>query len=48
LIASSPTKAKHGLDDNGQTVETFKQRRARRRSGIWTEIIESSQAPPPT
>ena len=41
-------KAKHGLDDNGQTVETLKQRRARGRSGTWTEIIESSQAPPPT
>jgi hypothetical protein len=41
-------KAKHGLDDNGQTVETLKQRRARRRSGTWAEITESGPAPPPT
>jgi hypothetical protein len=41
-------RAKHGLDDSGQVVESPKQRRARRRSGTWTEIVESSQAPPPT
>ncbi|MEA2587370.1 MAG: hypothetical protein QOH66_297, partial [Actinomycetota bacterium] len=40
-------KAKHGLDDNGQAVPTPKQTRARRRSGTWTEVIETSQAPPP-
>ncbi|MCW3042763.1 MAG: hypothetical protein JWL57_921 [Actinobacteria bacterium] len=39
-------KAKHGLDDNGQAVPTPKQTRARRRSGAWTEVIETSQAPP--
>jgi hypothetical protein len=36
-------KAKHGLDDNGQAVPTPKQTRARRRSGTWTEVIETSQ-----
>jgi hypothetical protein len=44
-------KAKHGLDDNGQAVQavpTPRQTRARRRSGTWTEVIETSQAPPPT
>ena len=41
-------KAKHGLDDNARTVERPKQRRARRRSGTWTEIVESGPAPPPT
>jgi hypothetical protein len=35
-------KAKHGLDDNGQAVERPKQSRARRRSGTWTEVAESS------
>jgi len=41
-------KAKHGLDADGQVVEKPKPRRARRRSGMWSEIVESSQAPPPT
>ena len=41
-------KAKHGLDDNGQVVEKPKRQRARRRSGAWTEIVESGPAPPPT
>jgi hypothetical protein len=41
-------KAKQGLDDNGLVVEQPRQRRARRRSGTWTEVIESSQTPPPT
>jgi hypothetical protein len=41
-------KAKHGLDDDAQVVERPKQRRARRRTGVWSEIVESSQAPPPT
>ena len=41
-------KAKHGLDDDAQVVERPRQRRARRRSGTWAEIVESSQAPPPT
>ena len=41
-------KAKHGLDADGQVVENPKPRRARRRSGTWSEIVESSQAPPPT
>jgi hypothetical protein len=41
-------KAKHGLDADGQVVEKPKPRRARRRSGVWSEIIEGSQAPPPT
>jgi hypothetical protein len=36
------------LDDNGQDVPTPKKTRARRRSGTWTEVIETSQAPPPT
>ena len=40
-------KAKHGLDDDAQVVERPKQRRARRRSGTWTEIIESGPAPRP-
>jgi hypothetical protein len=41
-------KAKHSLDDNGQVVEKPKRQRARRRSGAWTEIVESGPAPPPT
>jgi hypothetical protein len=41
-------KAKHGLDDNGQVVAKPQQQRARRRTGTWTEVIETSQAPPPT
>src|SRR5439155_17144000 len=41
-------KAKHGLDDDAQVVERPRQRRVRRRSGSWAEIVESSQAPPPT
>lgn len=41
-------KAKHGLDDNGQVVVKPKRQRARRRTGTWTEVIETSQAPPPT
>ena len=41
-------RAKHGLDDDAQVVGRPKQHRARRRSGTWTEIVESSQAPPPT
>ena len=41
-------KAKHGLDADGRVVEKPKPRRARRRAGVWSEIVESSQAPPPT
>ena len=41
-------KAKHGLDDDAQAVERPKQRRARRRSGTWGEVVESGPAPPPT
>lgn len=42
-------KAKHGLDADGRVVEEPKQRRARRRTGVWAEIVaENSQAPPPT
>jgi hypothetical protein len=40
-------RAKHRLDDDGQVVERPKRRRARRRSGTWTEITESGPAPPP-
>ncbi|MCW3036860.1 MAG: hypothetical protein JWM17_2172 [Actinobacteria bacterium] len=39
------TKAKHGLDADGQAVDKPK---PRRRSGVWSEIVESSQTPPPT
>lgn len=42
------TKAKHGLDADGQAVDKPKPCRARRRSGVWSEIVESSQTPPPT
>jgi hypothetical protein len=38
-------KAKHGLDDSGQVVAKPQQQRARRRTGTWTEVIETSQAP---
>ena len=41
-------KAKHGLDADGQVVERPRPRRARRRSGTWSEIVESSKAPTPT
>jgi len=41
-------KAKHGLDDDGQVVVKPQQQRARRRTGTWTDVIETSQAPPPT
>ena len=41
-------KAKHGLGDDAQVVEKPKQHRARRRSGMWTEITEYGLAPPPT
>jgi len=41
-------KAKHGLDDNARVVENPTQHRARRRSGTWGEITESSPGPPPT
>jgi hypothetical protein len=41
-------KAKHGLDADGQVVDKPKPRRTRRRSGVWSEIVENSQAPPPT
>jgi hypothetical protein len=41
-------KAKYGLDGNAQVVERPKQRRARRRTGTWSDIIEAGPAPPPT
>jgi hypothetical protein len=41
-------KAQHGLDDNGQVATKPKQQRARRRTGTWAEVIETSQAQPPT
>lgn len=41
-------KAKHGLDENGVVVERPRQRRARRRTGTWAEVIEAGPAPPPT
>jgi len=41
-------KAKHRLDDAGQVVERPRQQRARRRSGTWTDVVESGPAPPST
>ena len=41
-------RAKQGLDDNGQMVERPKQRRARRRTGTWTDVIEAGPASPLT
>ena len=38
-------KVKHRLDDTGQVVERPRQRRARRRSGTWTEVVEGGPAP---
>jgi len=40
-------KAKHGLHDNAEILERPKQRRARRRTGTWTDVIEAGPAPPP-
>ena len=40
-------RAKHGLDENAQPAEKPKQRRARRRTGTWAEVIEAGPAPPP-
>jgi len=34
------------LDADGQVVAKPKQTRARRRSGTWTEVIESGASPP--
>jgi len=39
-------RAKHGLDDHSQVVAPTKQKCARRRTGTWTEVAETSQAPP--
>jgi hypothetical protein len=39
-------KARHGMDDDGQVVERRTQRRARRRTGTWAEIIEIDSSPP--
>lgn len=39
-------KAKHGLNDDGQVVQRPIQRRARRRTGTWAEVIESGSSPP--
>jgi hypothetical protein len=42
-------KAKHGVDDNDELIAKPQQKRARRRTGTWTEVVEpTSGAPPPT
>ena len=41
-------RAKHGLGDDAQVVEKPKPHRARRRSGVWTEITEYGLVPAPT
>jgi hypothetical protein len=41
-------RAKNALDDDGQVVARPTHKRARRRTGTWAEVAETSQAPPPT
>jgi hypothetical protein len=41
-------RAKNALDDDGQMVARPTHKRARRRTGTWAEVAETSQAPPPT
>ena len=39
-------RAKHHLDEQGQPTEKPKQMRARRRTGTWADVIESTESPP--
>src|SRR6266480_5500402 len=41
-------RAKYGLDESAQVVESPKRRRTPRRPGTWRDIVESEPAPPPT
>jgi hypothetical protein len=40
-------RAKHALDEEGQPTHKPKQTRARRRVGIWTDVIDTTAHPPP-
>jgi len=39
-------RAKHRLDESGERTDKPKQRRAKRRSGTWAEVIENTESPP--
>jgi len=39
-------RAKHALDETGQPTEKPKQKRARRRTGTWADVIEPTTDPP--
>jgi len=39
-------RAKHHLDETGQSTQKPKQTRARRRTGTWADIIETNESPP--
>jgi len=39
-------RAKHALDKQGQTTVKPKQKRARRRTGTWADVIDSAETPP--
>jgi hypothetical protein len=39
-------RAKHRLDEEGKPTEKPKQTRARRRTGIWADVIQPTEAPP--
>jgi hypothetical protein len=40
-------RAKHALDERGVPMERPKQSRARRRTGTWSDLIETTSDPPP-
>ena len=40
-------RAKHALDEQGQPTAKPKQTRARRRTGTWAEVIDTTDDPPP-
>ena len=40
-------RAKHALDEQGLPTEKPKQKRARRRTGTWADVIDSADDPPP-
>lgn len=40
-------RAKHALDEQGRPTEKPKKKRARRRVGTWSDVIEPTDPPPP-
>jgi hypothetical protein len=40
-------RAKHALDEQGKPIAKPKRTRARRRTGTWAEVIDTTDDPPP-